>query len=140
MSPIALCPRCGHIARRIDAATVQCNEHGTIARRTCCSSWLGDVHESGCPVPHRATLAEARIECRLGALLHDDESQPLDAPRGLVSLSAIEAAKALRGAYTRLRAAEGTPEWAERHAHLRGLALVLVEELRACQSEGRAAA
>ena len=140
MSPIALCPRCQRIARRIDAATVQCHEHGTIARRTCCASWLGDAHTEGCPVPLRATFAEARIECRLGALLHDDESQPLDAPRGTVSPEAVAAAKALRGASARLQAAEGTSGWAELHGHLRGLALVLVEELRACQSEGRAAA
>ena len=140
MSPIALCPRCARIGRRIDASTIQCNEHGTIARRTCCASWLGDAHTEGCPVPLRATFAEARIECRLGALLHDDESQPLDAPRGTVSPEAVAAAKALRGASARLQAAEGTSGWAELHGHLRGLALVLVEELRACQSEGRAAA
>ncbi len=137
---IALCPRCQRIGRRIDAATIQCNEHGTIARRTCCSSWLGDAHATGCYAPHRAVLAEARIECRLGALLHADESQPLDAPRGSVSPEVVAAAKALRGASARLQAAEGTSGWAELHAHLRGLAVTLVEELRACQSEGRAAA
>lgn len=136
---IALCPRCQRIGRRIDASTIQCNEHGTIARRSCCSSWLGDAHAEACHAQHRATFAEARIECRLGALLHDDESQPLDAPRGQVSPEAIAAAKALRGAHAHLQAAEGTSGWAELHAHLRGLALVLVEELRACQSERVAA-
>lgn len=112
----------------------------TAVRRPCCSTWLGEHHAAGCYAPLRALFARARLECRDAHLLHDDESAPLDAPRGVVSPEAVALAKRLDGATYALRRAEGTDAWAETHAMYRGRAVCLVEELRACQCSGRAVA
>jgi hypothetical protein len=109
-------------------------------RRACCASWLGDAHEAGCYAPLRALFARARLECRDACLLHDDESAPLDAPRGMVSAEAVRLAHLLDGATDALRRAEGTALWAGVHRSYRARAVCLVEELRACQAAGRVAA
>lgn len=139
MSPIALCPICRCIARRIDAATVWCHEHGTVAQRSCCMTYLGQAHAEGCLAPVRALLARARAEVYASGLLSDDEIAPLLCPRGVVSVAALSAASALDGTADRLRTANADA-WLIARAEARVSALVLAEELRASATAGRAEA